>query len=54
MERRTWANYLVVMETIVFGIGALVLAGAALIGAADSRRGVGDSRTDRREPWFPH
>ncbi len=42
------------MEAIVFGIGAVVLAGASLLSAVDSRRGVGDSRTDKREPWFPH
>lgn len=42
------------METIFFGIGALVLAGASLLGAADSRRGVGDSHTEQRQPWFPH
>lgn len=41
------------MEAIVFGLGFVVLAAAALFVSADSRPRIEDSHTRRREPWFP-
>jgi hypothetical protein len=41
------------MEAIIFVIGLVALGAAAQRWGVDSRPGVGDSRTDRRERWFP-
>ena len=41
------------MEAIIFGIGAIALAGYALVAAADSRPRIEDTHTQRREAWFP-
>ncbi len=40
------------METVIFVIGLAVLGAAANRWGADSRRGVGDTRTDHGERWF--
>ena len=41
------------MEAIVIVIGLVVLGIAVQLWGVDSRPGIGDSRTDRGERWFP-
>ncbi len=53
METVPYRNYPVVMETIVFGIGYLLVVGLAWFAAADSRPETGDSHTEKRIRWFP-
>jgi hypothetical protein len=41
------------MEAIIVVIGLVALGIAAQYWGVDSRPGIGDSRTDRGERWFP-
>lgn len=52
MAFTTGTAYSSVMEAIIFVIGLAVLGAAVQRWGADSRPGVGDTRTDRGERWF--
>jgi predicted small integral membrane protein len=40
------------MEGIIFVIGMAALGVASQLWGADTRQGLGDTRTDRGERWF--